>query len=125
MGVCSISQAAPCHAALIRFRAAAGRAQHPRSSADVTPVRLRSETSCVHRSGQATQAGDTIWIYQDSLETRSSPSNEGGYTHVDASFQPAAWHIDTIYGCQGHSFWCGRVDSTWVQDVNRYGYDNG
>jgi len=91
----------------------------------VTPVRSRSETSWVHRSGQATQAGDTIWIYQDSLETRSSPNNEGGYTHVDASFQPTAWHIDTIYGCQGHSFWCGRVDSTWVQDVNRYGYDNG
>jgi len=71
------------------------------------------------------QTGDTVWIYRDSLETRSSPSNEGGFTHQDASFQPAAWHIDTIYGCQGHAFWCGRVDSSWVQDANRYGYDNG
>ena len=71
------------------------------------------------------QTGDTIWVYRDSLETRSSPGNEGGFTHLDASFQPAAWHIDTIYGCQGHAFWCGRVDSTWVLDSNRYGYDNG
>jgi hypothetical protein len=78
----------------------------------------------MHRSGQANQAGDTIWIYQDSLETRSSPGNEGGFTHQDGSFQPAAWHIDTIYGCQGHAFWCGRVDSSWVLDANRYGYDN-
>ena len=78
----------------------------------------------LHRSGQANQSGDTIWIYQDSLETRSSPGNEGGFTHQDGSFQPAAWHIDTIYGCQGHAFWCGRVDSTWVLDANRYGYDN-
>jgi len=80
--------------------------------------------SWVYRSGQANQSGDTVWVYQDSLETRSSPGNEGGFTHQDGSFQPAAWHIDTIYACQGHAFWCGRVDSTWVLDSNRYGYDN-
>ena len=71
------------------------------------------------------QAGDTVWVYRDSLETRSSPSNEGGYTHQDASFQLPAWHIATTYGCQGNAFWCGRIDSTWVLDANRYGYDNG
>lgn len=49
---------------------------------------------------------------------------EGGWTHVDASGEPAAWHIDTLYACQGHAFWCGRVDSTWINDPNRMGYDN-
>jgi len=77
----------------------------------------------VYRSGQAIQ-GDTVWVFLDSLETRSSPSNEGGWTHQDASFQPAAWHIDTLSACQGHAFWCGRVDSSWVNDANRRGYDN-
>jgi len=90
----------------------------------VAAIQSPTRASWTHRSGQANQSGDTIWIYQDSLETRSSPGNEGGYTHQDGSFQPAAWHIDTIYGCQGHSFWCGRVDSTWTLDSNRYGYDN-
>lgn len=91
----------------------------------MTPVRARaSASSRVYRSGLADQDGDTVWVYRDSLETRSSPSNEGGYTHEDGSFQPVAWHIDTVYGCEGHAFWCGRVDSSWVQDPNRYGYDN-
>jgi len=91
----------------------------------VTPVRvLASPSTRIYRSGQASQVGDTVWIYRDSLETRSSPSNEGGYTHQDGSFQPTVWHIDTVYGCQGHAFWCGLVDSSWINDPNRYGYDN-
>jgi hypothetical protein len=68
--------------------------------------------------------GDTVWVLRDSLETLVSPGNEGGWTHVDASAQPSAWHIDTLYACQGHAFWCGRVDSTWTNDPNRIGYDN-
>ena len=76
------------------------------------------------RSAEMNQTGDTTWVYRDSLETRSSPGNEGGYTHQDGSFQPAAWHIAPTYGCQGNAFWCGRIDSTWVLDANRYGYDN-
>lgn len=95
-----------------------------RGPGNVVPVRPGARYPGVYRSGQANQAGDTVWIYRDSLETRSSPGNEGGFTHQDASFQPAAWHIDTVYGCQGHAFWCGRVDSSWVQDANRFGYDN-
>jgi hypothetical protein len=90
----------------------------------VTPVRPRSESAWTHRSGELSQVGETTWVWRDSLETRSSPGNEGGFTHQDASFQPAAWHIDTVYGCQGHAFWCGRVDSSWVNDANRYGYDD-
>jgi len=95
-----------------------------RGPGNVVPARPSGSSSWAYRSGQANQAGDTVWIYRDSLETRSSPGNEGGFTHQDGSFQPTAWHIDTIYGCEGHAFWCGRVDSSWVNDANRYGYDN-
>lgn len=70
------------------------------------------------------QVGDTVWMFMDSLETRSSPSNEGGFTHYDNSAKPTAWHIDTFLGCQNHSWWCGRVDSTWIFDSNRAGYEN-
>ncbi len=90
----------------------------------MVPIRSLRGAPRVYRSGQANQVGDTVWVYRDSLETLSSPGNEGGYTHQDASYQPAAWHIDTLYGCQGHSFWCGRVDSSWTLDANRMGYDN-
>ena len=90
----------------------------------MTPARVAAPSGRAYRSGQANQVGDTVWVFRDSLETRSSPSNEGGWTHQDASFQPAAWHIDTVYGCQGHAFWCGRIDSSWVNDANRRGYDN-
>jgi hypothetical protein len=68
--------------------------------------------------------GDTVWVFVDSLETRTSPNNEGGWTHYDASAKPTAWHIDTVLGCQNHSWWCGMVDSSWVFDSNRAGYDN-
>src|SRR5467141_1206774 len=84
-----------------------------RGPGNVVPARPSGSSSWAYRSGQANQAGDTVWIYRDSLETRSSPGNEGGFTHQDGSFQPTAWHIDTIYGCEGHAFWCGRVDSSW------------
>ena len=94
------------------------------SLGNVSPIRVGAPSRRVYRSGQANQDGDTVWVFRDSLETRSSPSNEDGWTHVDASFQPAAWHIDTVYGCEGHSFWCGRIDSSWVNDANRRGYDN-
>ncbi len=90
----------------------------------MSPAAKPSRSERVFRSGLANQAGDTVWIYQDSLETRSSPGNEGGFTHQDASLQPTAWHIATLYGCQGKAFWCGRIDSSWVLDPNRYGYDN-
>ena len=93
------------------------------SLGNVAPVRASAPVGRVYPSGQAIQ-GDTVWVFLDSLETRSSPSNEGGWTHQDASFQPAAWHIDTLSACQGHAFWCGRVDSSWVNDANRRGYDN-
>jgi flagellar hook capping protein FlgD len=76
------------------------------------------------RMMRSATAGDTVWVFVDSLETRTSPNNEGGWTHYDASAKPTAWHIDTVLGCQNHSWWCGMVDSSWTFDSNRAGYDN-
>jgi hypothetical protein len=68
--------------------------------------------------------GETVWVFVDSLETRTSPNNEGGWTHYDASAKPTAWNIGTFLGCQNNSWWCGRIDSSWTFDSNRAGYDN-
>ncbi len=76
------------------------------------------------RSMRTATVGETVWVFVDSLETRTSPNNEGGWTHYDASAKPTAWHIDTFLGCQNHSWWCGMVDSSWTFDSNRAGYDN-
>lgn len=96
-----------------------------RSGGDVIPLRfLDSPPSRALRSSSLQAAGETLWVFRDSLESLSSPSNEGGWTHFDASAQPTAWHIDTLYSCTGHSFWCGRRDSSWTLDPDRMGYDN-
>ncbi len=76
------------------------------------------------RIGRAAAVGETVWVFVDSLETRTSPNNEGGWTHYDASEKPTAWHIDPLLSCQGNSWWCGIVDSSWIYDTNRAGYDN-
>ncbi len=73
---------------------------------------------------RAAAVAETVWVFSDSLTTRSSPSGEGGFTHYDASMKPTVWHIDTFLACQGHALWCGMIDSTWVFDSNRAGYDN-
>jgi flagellar hook capping protein FlgD len=64
-----------------------------------------------------------VVIFQDSLNALSI-NNQGNWTHVDNSAKPSAWHLDTVYGCQGHAWWCGEVDSSWIYDTNRYGYEN-
>ncbi len=98
----------------------------PRSEGDAVPVRtLYGARAAARRASSLATAGDTVWVWRDSLETLSSPSNEGGWTHIDNSAQPTAWHIDTLYACTGHSFWCGRVDSSWTWDPDRMGYGNG
>ncbi len=76
------------------------------------------------RSHRSAAVGDTTWLFVDSLQTRTSPNNEGGWTHYDNSAKPTAWHIDTFLACQNHSWWCGRVDSSWTYDTNRAGYEN-
>lgn len=96
-----------------------------RSEGDVVPIRAQGGTATDgRRASRAAALGDTIWVYSENVETLSSPSNEGGWTREDGSAQPTAWHISTVYGCEGNGFWCGRVDSGWVNDPNRFGYDN-
>ncbi len=73
---------------------------------------------------RAFSSADTIFVFSADLEGLSSPSNEGGWTHVDESFDPTGWNISAIYSCGSNAFWCGIVDSTWTGDPNRRGYAN-
>jgi hypothetical protein len=66
---------------------------------------------------------EEVVVFQDSLDGRSI-EDEAGWTHVDNSARPTAWHIDTKFACQGKAWWCGIVDSSWTFDSNRAGYDN-
>jgi len=66
---------------------------------------------------------EEVVVFSDSLEGRAL-DDDGGWTHSDASGEPAAWHIDSLLACQGKAWWCGLVDSSWVFDSNRAGYAN-
>jgi len=92
-----------------------------RSLGDVSRI---PPPGAIRRASSRTSA-DTITIYHADLEGLSSPGNEGGFTHVDQSGTPAAWHIAPTVACVGNSFWCGIIDSTWTGDPNRRGYANG
>lgn len=73
---------------------------------------------------RAPAVGETVYIFNDNMESHSSPDNEGGWTHTDLSQKPTAWHVDSLLNCQGAAWWCGLVDSSWIFDSNRAGYDN-
>lgn len=91
----------------------------PRSPGDVVPV------SDVRGSrAPSLSTADTLTIYHADIEALSSPGNEGGWTHVDKSGTPTAWHIAPTVACQGNAFWAGLVDSSWTGDPDRRGYDN-
>ena len=77
------------------------------------------------RRASSLTAVDTVTVYHADLEGLSSPGNEGGFTHVDQSGTPTAWHIAPTVACTGNSFWCGLIDSSWTGDPNRRGYANG
>lgn len=62
-------------------------------------------------------------VFNDSLNGLRLDSL-AGWTHYDASGGPTAWHIDTFNGCGSNAWWCGVIDSSWVNDPNRAGYDN-
>jgi len=94
----------------------------PRSEGDIAPIGSRRAPS---EAGRLHTVGDTVTVFTDSLETLSSPSAEGGWTHIDASGTPTAWHIAGDFGCEGLSFWCGVIDSSWTSDPDRKGYGNG
>jgi hypothetical protein len=66
---------------------------------------------------------EEVLVFQDSLNALTI-GNQGNWTHVDNSARPPGWHLDTFYGCQGHGWWCGKIDSTWIYDTNRAGYEN-
>lgn len=104
------------------FAAAAPRALDARSEGDVTPLRV---LRAPHGAPRVYASGDTITIYSANLETLSSPGNEGGWTHIDMSGQPTAWHIAPDLSCEGNSFWCGVTNPAWTGDLDQKGYDNG
>ena len=66
---------------------------------------------------------EEVVVFEDSLNALSV-GNQGNWTHLDNSAKPTAWHLDTFYGCQGTAWWCGRIDSSWIYDTNRAGYEN-
>ena len=67
---------------------------------------------------------EEVYVFQDSIDGRPL-DDEGGWSHYDSSERPTAWHIDNVLNCQqGNAWWCGVVDSSWIYDANRAGYDN-
>ena len=75
---------------------------------------------------RAAALGETIYVFSNNMNSLSSPNNEGGFTHTDLSGKPTAWHIANTINCpgMGNAWWCGLIDSQWVFDSNRAGYDN-
>ena len=94
----------------------------PRSEGEVVLKRAIPASSAAPR---IYTSGDTLTVYSETFETLSSPSNEGGWTHVDKSGQPTAWHIAADFACEGNSFWCGIFNAEWTGDPDQKGYDNG
>jgi hypothetical protein len=114
LGPVSVSRAVAANAASpVAVRAPA------RSPGDVGPVPSVRATLA-----PALSTADTITVFHADFETLSSPGNEGGWTHVDKSGTPTAWHIAPTVACQGNAFWAGLIDSTWTGDPDRHGYDN-
>jgi hypothetical protein len=95
-----------------------------RSLGIVAPVVRNDPEAPASLAPRAYSSSDTLMVFADDLEALTSPSNEGGWTHVDDSFEPTAWNISSLYGCGTNVFWCGVVDSSWTGDSNRMGYAN-
>ncbi|HSQ59720.1 MAG TPA: hypothetical protein VLT84_04730, partial [Acidobacteriota bacterium] len=103
--------------------APAGTAGVPaRVAGDVVPRDARRSAA---EAPRVLTTGDTVDVFRDSLEAYGSPGNEDGWTHFDKSGTPTAWHIAPDFACEGLSFWCGVLDSSWTGDPDRKGYDNG
>ncbi len=66
---------------------------------------------------------EEVYVFQDSLDGYTL-DDEGGWIHFDNSSGPTAWHIDPFQACTGNAWWCGVLDSSWVNDSNRRGYGN-
>ncbi len=118
--------AAPCEAA----PRPAQPAEAPVLERGVVREEIPVWTSPANRSGRLSRRPhrappplEEVVVFSDSLEGHPL-DDENGWTHSDASGDPAAWHLDSLLACQGKAWWCGRVDSTWVFDSNRAGYAN-
>jgi hypothetical protein len=103
---------------------AADAARTPERSLGIVVPVSRGEAGLAAPAPRAYSSTDTLMVFTDDLEGLSSPSNEGGWTHIDDSFEPTAWNISSLYGCGTNAFWCGIVDSSWTGDSNRMGYAN-
>lgn len=118
--------AAPCEAALRSAEPEAPVLEHGVVREEIpvwTSRPSKPSGSLSRRPHRVPPPVEEVVVFSDSLEGRPL-DDEGGWTHYDASGEPAAWHIDTVLGCQGKAWWCGMVDSSWVYDSNRAGYAN-
>lgn len=93
-----------------------------RTEVESTPP-ATSTTHASRRTLFAAPPVEEVYVFQDSLDGRPL-DDEGGWSHFDNSAGPTAWHIDTFQACSGRAWWCGMVDSTWIYDTNRAGYQN-
>ncbi|HYJ32193.1 MAG TPA: hypothetical protein VE326_03145 [Candidatus Binatia bacterium] len=114
LGLLGLVSASPAGAALALAQRAPAR-----STGDVAPVSIARASLA-----PALSTTDTVTVYHADFESFSSPGNEGGWTHVDKSGTPTAWHIAPTVACQGNAFWAGLIDSSWTGDPDRHGYDN-
>jgi hypothetical protein len=91
---------------------------------EVVPEALLRQGSRVRGLHRTQPPVQEVYVFQDSLEGRPL-DDDGGWTHYDNSERPTAWNIGNTLNCQqGNAFWCGVVDSSWIYDSNRAGYDN-
>lgn len=95
----------------------------PGDAAPLSSLRARPERAGERRAPGLSSA-DTLTVYHADFEGLVSPNNEGGWTHVDKSGIPTAWHIAPTVACQGNALWAGLIDSSWTGDPDRHGYDN-
>jgi hypothetical protein len=87
------------------------------------PVPPRSAPARVRGLHPTAPPVQEVYVFVDSLDGRPL-DDDAGWTHIDNSEKPTAWHIDSLFACQGKAWWCGLVDSSWIYDSNRAGYDN-
>ena len=90
----------------------------------VVPSAPARSGSRVRRPHLAPPPLEEVVVYEDSLDGRPL-DDEAGWTHYDASGSQNSWNINNFLNCsQGKVWWCGKIDSSWVNDPNRAGYGN-
>jgi hypothetical protein len=77
----------------------------PRSPGNVVPVASIPARQRLY--AQSLSTADTVLVFNDDLESLSSPGNEGGWTRVDESAQPTGWNISNLYACGSNASGAG------------------